>query len=76
MDIDFNNPLEAILGLFGLLIVVIIAVTFLSNISNVLTADKCRPFQNQIEENDFRKFISAHFRSLDLIIVIPGSSCN
>lgn len=54
MDIDLDNPIGAVIGIFVLIIFGIVAVSILSTLSNVITEDKCRPYQEQISQKDIQ----------------------
>jgi len=48
-QIDMNNPVGAIIGLFVFIMFGIIAVTIISTMSNVITQDQCKPYQEEAE---------------------------
>ena len=54
MDIDLDNPIGAVIGIFVLIIFGIIAVSILSTMSNIITEDKCKPYQEQISQKDIQ----------------------
>lgn len=48
-QIDMNNPVGAIIGIFVFIIIGLMLVTFLSTISNVISQDQCKPYQEEAE---------------------------
>jgi len=54
MDIDLDNPIIAVIGIFVLIIFGIVAVSILSTMSNFITEDKCKPYQEQISQKDIQ----------------------
>jgi len=49
-SIDLNNPVGAVIGIFVFICVVIILLTAFNAISNSITQDQCKPYQESVEQ--------------------------
>lgn len=48
-QIDLNNPIGAIIGLFVFFIFAILIISIFSTLNNVITQDQCKPYQEEAE---------------------------